>query len=408
MQQAGKRATNLLQPSDLASPGVQEFYQTVNQTARETFLGLAACPEIDWPKILSPSKIQLSNMVFEQAQSIVQSLWNLSCQPPYQAQFLDPIDEKTHHDSVLMAYDFHLDSTGQLKLIEINTNASGFLLVSLLEMVHFKKTIVNYTPLTALKTSFELALEKWGADPKQNVKSALTDEDWRGQRMLPEFYMYQEWFKSFGWDCEIAESKDFKFQNHELTLPGPSRPIQLVYNRTTDFHFEKEIHLALKNTYAAGAACITPTPKAYRLLADKQRMTEWSRPGALESWKLPETQVQAIQSALLRSYTQVDFESSDQIWSERKKYFFKPRRSHGGKSVYRGSSISKTVFERLMSEPSTIIQEHCPPSEVDGWKFDLRFFVFKDQIQLSVARMYRGQVTNFSSDLGGFTLVEFT
>ena len=46
-------------------------------------------------------------------------------------------------------------------------------------------------------------------------------------------------------------------------------------------------------------------------------------------------------------------------------------------------------------------------SYMENWKFDLRFFTYRDQIQLAVARSYQGQVTNFSSRYGGLTAVEF-
>jgi hypothetical protein len=35
----------------------------------------------------------------------------------------------------------------------------------------------------------------------------------------------------------------------------------------------------------------------------------------------------------------------------------------------------------------------------------LRCFAYEDEIQLFAARIYQGQVTNFSSNMGGFTLV---
>ena len=48
-----------------------------------------------------------------------------------------------------------------------------------------------------------------------------------------------------------------------------------------------------------------------------------------------------------------------------------------------------------------------PRSVLTNWKFDLRFYVYADKIQLVVARIYQGQVTNFASPLGGFTMVRF-
>ncbi len=64
-----------------------------------------------------------------------------------------------------------------------------------------------------------------------------------------------------------------------------------------------------------------------------------------------------------------------------------------------------------------LIQKYVPASPVPGiapgdplqnWKFDLRFYVYRDEIQQIAARLYQGQVTNFASPLGGFTRVKFS
>ena len=84
--------------------------------------------------------------------------------------------------------------------------------------------------------------------------------------------------------------------------------------------------------------------------------------------------------------------------------------------MYRGESVSRKVFERLMAE-DPLIQKFRPAQRVPvddersvlaNWKFDLRFYVYEDQIQLACARIYQGQVTNFSSPMGGYTRVKFT
>src|SRR5690606_33937586 len=105
----------------------------------------------------------------------------------------------------------------------------------------------------------------------------------------------------------------------------------------------------------------------------------------------------------LPTYEKSHFSSENEIWDQRKSLFFKPRQSHGGKSVYRGESVSRKVFERLMSEdvviqrfqPAQKFPTDDPRSVLANWKFDIRFFVYQDKIQLAAARAYQGQVTNF-------------
>lgn len=53
----------------------------------------------------------------------------------------------------------------------------------------------------------------------------------------------------------------------------------------------------------------------------------------------------------------------DQVWSDRKKYFFKPKNAFGSKQTFRGSSISRKAFEDICNE-NFIAQEFLSPGEV--------------------------------------------
>jgi hypothetical protein len=101
-----------------------------------------------------------------------------------------------------------------------------------------------------------------------------------------------------------------------------------------------------------------------------------------------------------------NFSDHEELWGQRKKLFFKPAQMYGGKAVYRGSSISRRVFLEML-ERDYIAQEFRPPGEWHGWKYDLRFYVYKDRIQQVCARLYQGQVTGFSTPGGGLARVIF-
>jgi len=205
-----------------------------------------------------------------------------------------------------------------------------------------------------------------------------------------------------GWTAEIVESREFK-------------KADLVYNRSTDFYFEAESSASLREAHLKNLACITPNPHEYWLLADKERLIQfgsdsfWNKIGGSGADR------EAISKVLIPTFEKSQFASTDEIWEQRKTLFFKPKRSHGGKSVYRGESVSRKVFERLMLE-DILIQKFQPAqkfptdderSVLNNWKFDVRFYVYQDRIQMCVARAYQGQVTNFASPLGGFTFVQF-
>src|SRR5690606_22647950 len=99
--------------------------------------------------------------------------------------------------------------------------------------------------------------------------------------------------------------------------------------------------------------------------------------------------------------------SSSTTKKEREPYFFKPRRSFGGKAVYRGKSISQRIFEEILQK-YYLAQEFVEPpitkvstEEGDtGFKWDLRVYAYKDKPLLMIARLYQGQMTN-TTTLGG-------
>src|SRR6185369_9668521 len=100
----------------------------------------------------------------------------------------------TRNESVLMAYDFHTDESGGCHLVEVNTNASGFLFSSLMEMAHLADGTAKgeFEPLARLRASFENEIKLWGGNP-QSFTLAISDEDIPEQKMLAEFLMYKDW-----------------------------------------------------------------------------------------------------------------------------------------------------------------------------------------------------------------------
>lgn len=357
-----------------------------------------------WEHLISPLELKLPRSVRDTAEAAIKAFYQVSRRPEYAAQ-LPPNEVGAHsggHSSVLMAYDFHTTEDGDCFLVEINTNGAGFMLSSVMEMVKLGKAVADYRPLQDLRESFEQELRLSGHAGAKPPRIAICDDAILEQKMYPEFLMYKSWFESLGWSAEILESSDFQSAD-------------LVYNRSTDFYLENETSASVRQAHLQNSACITPNPHEYWLLADKERLVGfgddsfWSKLGASASERA------AITKVLIPTFEKSQFGSIDDLWEQRKSLFFKPKRSHGGKSVYRGESVSRKVFERLMLE-DILIQKFQPAqkfpvdderSVLNNWKFDVRFYVYRDQIQLCVARAYQGQVTNFASPLGGFTFVQF-
>lgn len=361
---------------------------------------------MSWEHLVSPLEIRLPKSVYTSASAAIAAFYRVSRSPEY-ARKLKPhglfngFSYPANH-SVLMAYDFHTTESGECFLVEINTNAAGFLLAATLDLVKKGGDPRDHSALNQLFMSFENELKLFRGSKPAAAHVAITDEQILEQRMLPEFYMYLDFFKSRGWSAELVEASEFKSAD-------------LVYNRTTDFYFETDGTQKLRAAYLNKTACFSPQPLEYWLLADKERLVEMGREDFWSGLPATESERAAIQKVLIPTFDKSVIGSEQDIWEQRKSLFFKPKRSHGGKSVYRGESVSRKVFERLMQD-DILIQKFVPaqkvPSEnaqspLDNWKFDLRFFVYEDQVQMVAARAYQGQVTNFASEFGGFTFVQF-
>jgi len=157
---------------------------------------------------------------------------------------------------------------------------------------------------------------------------------------------------------------------------------------------------------------VTPNPRNHALLADKRNLTLLSDPDALASYGADRQTLLAL-SGLPRS-ERVTADHAQALWDARKQFFFKPASGYGGKAVYRGEKLTKTVWTNILNG-DYVVQEFAAPSErtiqLDGEsvqrKLDVRLYIYRGEILLSAARLYQGQTTNFRTPGGGFAPVFF-
>jgi hypothetical protein len=87
---------------------------------------------------------------------------------------------------------------------------------------------------------------------------------------------------------------------------------------------------------------------------------------------------------------------------------FKPRHAFGGKGVFRGSSISRGAFDGVIASDS-LAQDFVPAPtvKIEGveFKYDLRFFAYRDRVHVACARLYQGQTTNATTPGGGVAAI---
>lgn len=378
------------------------------QQLKSSFKGLSQQPldSLVSENLVSPFTVGLPKSLLTEAQEGVAALFRLRENAAYQkfyAQELGALGLKDPgNKSICMSYDFHIDSDNHLKLIEVNTNAS-FLALGY-EMYKSKKLAMPVSDFSfeELRANIETELKLNGhSGPSRNI--AIIDEMPEQQRLYIEFLVYRELFTLWGWNPQILDYRAVDAGSFDF-----------IYNRYTDFFLNNPESAALKKDFLEKRSCFSPNPYEYLLLADKQRMIDWSVPGQLESWGVNATDQKIIQAIVPPSLS-LDIANKEEIWAQRKKYFFKPKRAYGSKQSYKGASISRKAFDEIAGH-DFIAQEYVPASEQkfptpegeQSFKYDLRCYAYQGRLQLIVARLYQGQVTNLRTPLGGFACVDFS
>lgn len=341
-------------------------------------------------ELISPFQVTLSQFQVDTIQNEIAQYWKLrewgltKLSSRYEQHGL----RKPNNYSVCMSYDFHINAEGKPELIEINTNAAflalGFELYSFFKLAN---PAGDYDQLTLIK----MFLNEISLCQKEEKSIAIIDENPEQQRLYIEFLLYKNLFEKNGIKSNIFNFNETeKYKNYSL-----------VYNRYTDFYLQEEKSAEIKNLFNQRVLNLSPQPYEYFLLADKQRLLDWNQQSDIEK-----------PSSLLKIYD-LGKEDKDKIWSERKHLFFKPKTSFGSKQAYKGASMSRKVFDEVFNE-HFVAQQLSIPSTVkvnynqqdQEFKYDLRCFVYKNELQLIIARLYQGQTTNLKTLGGGFACVK--
>lgn len=357
--------------------------------------------------LISPFSLQLPESVLTQARQVIELIFSMRNQASYQSHYQNLITEKGLFDpgnkSIMMSYDFHLDENNNLKLIEINTNAAFLILGHQMYQAKGHPVPVVDFSLSEIRENIYTELRLQNKSPSEHLKVAIIDNTPSEQRLFVEFLVYNELFKSWGWNSQIRDYREL-FQNFSP---------EFIYNRFTDFFLDQPESTALREKFLTRDICLSPNPYEYLLLADKQRLIDWVVPGFLESQGLSGDNLRLVQQSLTLSYDLCPAKA-EEIWAQRKKLFFKPKNAFGSKQSFRGGTISRKAFEEIIGQ-NMIAQEFIPaperifetPQGPQKFKYDLRCYAYQGRLQLIVARLYQGQVTNLRTPYGGFATVLF-
>lgn len=373
------------------------------------------------PHLFSATAVFISNEQFHRIAAMIVALESVVSLPGYRDASLATAPRIAELDpgprGVFLGYDFHLASQGP-QLIEINTNAGGALLNAILarsQRACCREMVDEFQPTADLnnleQSFFAMFVEEWrrqrGDDPLGPV--AIVDDDPAGQYLYPEMRLFERLFARFDAEAAIADARDLIWR--EGRLWHGARPVELVYNRLTDFYLEEPAHAALRAAYQAGAVVLTPHPRAHALYADKRNLATLSDDCALAAIGVP-AEVRSLLVAAIPHTEVVTPERAEALWTERRQFFFKPAAGYGSKAAYRGDKLTRRVWQEIL-RGNYVAQALVTPSErrleVDrnetDLKLDVRAYVYNGAIQLIAARLYEGQTTNFRTPGGGFAPV---
>lgn len=371
------------------------------------------------PHLFSNVPVFLPARALMAMQDIVAAIEQVAQIPSYKATVLGWAPPIAQHDlgpqGALMGYDFHLSDEAP-KLIEVNTNAGGAFLNALLAQAQTLCCAGRvHVADDSLVAGFEAAViamfrAEWqrqrDAAPLRRI--AIVDDAPQDQYLYPEFVLAQQTLARHGMDALICDPQTLTFRDGGLYFGDLL--VDLVYNRLVDFTLSEPRHAALRAAYQASAVVVTPNPHTHALLAHKRNLTVLSDPVALAAIGVPPTLAARLQS--IPQTRLVTPENAAALWQDRRQLFFKPVSGHGGKAVYRGDKLTKSVWADI-TQADYVAQAMATPStrmiQLDGVptprKVDLRLYTYAAHPLLVAARVYQGQTTNFRTPGGGFAPV---
>ncbi|MFN8946102.1 MAG: hypothetical protein ACK5YG_00125 [Alphaproteobacteria bacterium] len=305
-------------------------------------------------------------------------------------------------------YDFHLTPAGP-KLIEINTNAGGAFHGALMDDARHGLGAPGSHPLAYWSDLFVRQVRnEWARAGQGDLgRVAIVDDAPDTQFLRLEFQLAARELKAHGIEAIIADPRELSFRGG--VLRRRQERIDLVYNRLTSFSLDRPEDAPLRDALEAGAAWITPGPRAHALLAAKQNLALMGDEAFLAAAGLDAKARAALVRAVPKTIV-MSPENSGDLWARRDEFYFKPMRGYGSRGVYAGAKLTRRTWEAIAAGGDYVAQALVPPSRVPvpghgEMRCDIRTFAYEGRAFMRLARLYRGQTTNFRTPGGGFAAV---
>ncbi|KAF1705164.1 hypothetical protein [Pseudoxanthomonas kaohsiungensis] len=364
--------------------------------------------------LFSPYALFVDRPALEAMGRVAAAVFDVAGNPGYSQRVLQWAPDIATHDpgsaGGVLGLDFHLTVDGP-RLIEVNTNPGGLLLNAVLLDAVRSCAPAAWTTWTTATEAHSAAVAAWLDDARQQSgrapsRVAIVDSAPREQFLYPEFELYADAFREHGVDCVIRAPEDLRFGPEGLA--DADGPIDMVYNRLTDFALEEASHADLRQAYLAGDVALTPHPRAHALFADKRNLAVLGDAALLGGFGV-DAGLTALLAEVIPTTVEVVPGNRDALWAARNGYFFKPAAGFGSRGSYRGDKLTRRTWESMASA-TYIAQAFAPPSMriVHGGqslKADVRCFASEAGVLLFAARLYQGQTTNMRTPGGGFAAV---
>ncbi len=372
------------------------------------------------PGLFSDAAVYLPRSAIQLMEATAQAIENVAQLAAFRTRVLSYAPQiacfEPGPSGVFMGYDFHV--TGEVpSLIEVNTNAGGaFVNAALAEAQRACCASVSIAATAPLSASFDHAvvrmfLTEWTKQGRSGHPSriAIIDDDPSGQYLYADMLLAQRMLQDHKIETVIADARALTYAEGVLSHQG--QPIDLAYNRLTDFALDMPEHISLRAAYLAGAIVLTPNPASHAIMADKRNLTILSDPTQLQFLGAHQEDIAVLAATIPRTVPVTD-ENASALWADRRRQFFKPAAGYGGKATYRGDKLTRTAWEAIRAG-NYVAQAFMPPGarriRIEGTttalKTDIRLYRYSGQTLLYAARLYNGQTTNFRTVGGGFAPV---
>ena len=382
------------------------------QPSRPTLEGNRGQPHDELAEKLAHAEIKLSPQDAKLMDEVVAAVHDAAATSAYQEAALANAPAiarlaPQRVESLFAGFDFHLTSDGP-KLIEINANAGGAFYGALIDDRRWQAGDAQAWPLARWSHIFVRHLRhEWsltGRGPLRVV--AIVDDAPDEQFLRLELRLAARMLREAGITALIADPRALTYRDGRL-WHGPTA-IDLVYNRLTSFALDRDADRPLREALMDGAVVVAPDPRNHALLGCKQNLTRLSDDAFLRAAGTSVHTRDALRRSVPRTVALTP-DNTHSLWAGRAAFYFKPAAGFGSRAVYDGAKLTAKTWARIVLDGTYVAQARIEPPRVDvdgaAMRFDVRTFAHGRKPFMRLARVYRGQTTNFRTPGGGFAPV---